>query len=545
MKKIKYLGYTLSLLLLFGACEQETIELQGPEPDLTNVVDEPCPPGATAGSADFTKFVTIGNSLTAGYQAGALFNEGQANSLSKILAEQFECVGGSTTFNQPDINSELGFNTAITPNPVGDVFLGRLLLQGTPPTPQPTISSAAAAPSPVNPAFMYTGSPDAVGITELNNFGVPGIQLGQALIPQTGDWTMAADPRFNPYYARFASTPGTSTILSDAISSLSNGGTFFSFWLGNNDVLGYAISGATNPAIFTSTANFEAYYNSAIDNLLAVPNVKGVVGNIPNVTTIPYFTTVTWDVISFDEAEEEDVASVTALNSGFAGFNAALDGIVANLGHSAEDAARRKVSYSYGNNPVLILDEELEDLGAKFDMLESAGAISEDERAALAPYEQARPITEGELITLSAGAILGTLANPGDPTAVIGAAVPLTGQYTLTTTELAVIQERIDAFNAVIANTVAASDNRIALADVNAKFTQLATNGFDIVNGVTITPALSPPTGGFSEDGVHPNNRGYAYLANIFIDAINAKFGATVPKVNLSKYKSTALPINP
>jgi hypothetical protein len=66
-----------------------------------------------------------------------------------------------------------------------------------------------------------------------------------------------------------------------------------------------------------------------------------------------------------------------------------------------------------------------------------------------------------------------------------------------------------------------------------------------VVNGVTITPALTPPTGVFSEDGVHPNSRGYAYMANVFIDAINAKFGATIPKANLGDYKGTGLPINP
>ncbi|MFM7851876.1 MAG: hypothetical protein ACKO96_08155, partial [Flammeovirgaceae bacterium] len=64
-------------------------------------------------------------------------------------------------------------------------------------------------------------------------------------------------------------------------------------------------------------------------------------------------------------------------------------------------------------------------------------------------------------------------------------------------------------------------------------------------DGVSITPSFAPPTGAFSEDGVHPNSRGYAFMANIFIDAINAKFGATIPKAKLSDYKGTALPVNP
>jgi hypothetical protein len=62
---------------------------------------------------------------------------------------------------------------------------------------------------------------------------------------------------------------------------------------------------------------------------------------------------------------------------------------------------------------------------------------------------------------------------------------------------------------------------------------------------VTITPSFVPPTGAFSEDGVHPNSRGYAFMANIFIQAINTKFSANVPLADISKYKGTGLPVNP
>jgi hypothetical protein len=41
-----------------------------------------------------------------------------------------------------------------------------------------------------------------------------------------------------PYFARFATAPGT-TILGDALV----GSSFFSLWIGANDVLGYAVAG--------------------------------------------------------------------------------------------------------------------------------------------------------------------------------------------------------------------------------------------------------------------------------------------------------------
>ncbi|HEX7027586.1 MAG TPA: hypothetical protein VF268_10115, partial [Gammaproteobacteria bacterium] len=59
----------------------------------------------------------------------------------------------------------------------------------------------------------------------------------------------------------------------------------------------------------------------------------------------------------------------------------------------------------------------------------------------------------------------------------------------------------------------------------------------------TITPNINPPTGIYSEDGIHPNSRGYAFIANIFIDAINEQFGASVPKANLGNYSATGLPL--
>jgi lysophospholipase L1-like esterase len=123
--------------------------------------------------------------------------------------------------------------------------------------------------------------------------------------------------------------------------------------------------------------------------------------------------------------------------------------------------------------------------------------------------------------------------------------VPLADQFVLIPSEIQAILTRTAEFNNVIKAAADNSNNRIALADVNAAFTKLITDRLQIIDGVAISPSFAPPTGGFSEDGVHPNNRGSAYLANIFIDAINSKFNATVPRANLSQYNGTYLPINP
>ena len=59
---------------------------------------EPTKP--TSGDANFTSYVAIGNSLTAGYADGTLYRSGQINSYPNMLAEMFAFAGGGE-FKQP------------------------------------------------------------------------------------------------------------------------------------------------------------------------------------------------------------------------------------------------------------------------------------------------------------------------------------------------------------------------------------------------------------------------------------------------------------
>ena len=131
-----------------------------------------------------------------------------------------------------------------------------------------------------------------------------------------------------------------------------------------------------------------------------------------------------------------------------------------------------------------------------------------------------------------------------NPLSVIGVAVPLGDNFTLLADELAEVQDRTDAFNTIIASTITGLGvgDRVALADVNTAFNDIVAGGPQLIDGVAIAATLAPPAGVFSEDGVHPNSRGYAIAANVFIDAINAKFGANVPSANVSQFAGTALP---
>jgi phospholipase/lecithinase/hemolysin len=73
--------------------------------------------------------------------------------------------------------------------------------------------------------------------------------------------------------------------------------TFAFVWLGNNDVLGYATSGGTNPPIPDPGIAQGLNFTVAFDSVMTALNNAGLHGhiiamNVPDVVTIPYFTAV-------------------------------------------------------------------------------------------------------------------------------------------------------------------------------------------------------------------------------------------------------------
>ncbi|MDQ3394568.1 MAG: SGNH/GDSL hydrolase family protein [Bacteroidota bacterium] len=486
MKNLKYIFKIIYICLLFSSCAQEVIDKYEPVTDTPPPPTEPTP---SSGEADFTKYVAVGNSLTAGYMNGALYTAGQNTSLAAQLAKQFALAGGGA-FNQPDINSENGFFGV---GPDGTTILGRLRL-----------SAATNAPAPIVPGDRPT--PYAGDKATLNNFGVPGITLGTALIPQTGGpydpENPSANPAFNPLYARFASNPGTSTIIGDAATALANGGTFFTFWLGNNDVLGYAVGGASNPGILTSTDDFQQRFQIALGALLqASPQAKGMVVNIPNVIDIPYFKTIPYNPVPLTQDQADQ------LNTAYAQFNAGVEGYNAAV---PESMRRTKITFAEGQNAFIIEDEDLAD----------------------SPLPKWRLTTPNDLVTLRASAEL----SKG-----FGTQQPMPDAFILTPQEQEVIQLRINDFNTIISNVVTANTERVGLVNMNEVFQQFAQTGF-VGDNIFITAALAPPFGAFSLDGVHPNSRGYTYTANRFIEAINQKFNATVPLIKITSTQGNELP---
>ncbi|SHK06523.1 SGNH/GDSL hydrolase family protein [Hymenobacter psychrotolerans] len=228
-------------------------------------------PGADKGSADFSRYIAVGNSLTAGYGDNGLYLEGQLASYPNLLAEQFKTVGGGD-FAQPL------FNQPNQENGSGYLRLTGFTATGNPITANVTTNLAVRA---ITPQALYTRYDAPV-----NNLGVPGIKLADIQTPGYGSQVG------NAYFERITPAANPLQTYFQRVKAEAATATFFTCWLGNNDVLGYATAGgALGPTAITRTDTFQLKANRII-NVLTANGAKGVVATIPNVTNVPFFTTV-------------------------------------------------------------------------------------------------------------------------------------------------------------------------------------------------------------------------------------------------------------
>lgn len=517
MKKI------LPLLAIFGlvfvSCSKDKTTTVTPPV-------EPTPIEYTSGSADFSNFVSVGNSLTAGYSDNALFIDGQTNSYPNMLATNFALAGGGI-FNIPFMADNLGGATlGGTP-----IFGNRLILDFSTGSPMPVEVSGTGSTEISN---TLSGS--------FNNMGVPGAKSFHLGAPGYGNVAGVAAGLANPYYARFASSP-TATVIGDAIAQ---NPSFFSLWIGNNDILTYATGGGVGE---DQTGNFDptTYGSSDITDPIVFANTyesllmalksngaDGIVANIPDITTIPYFTAVPHNPL--DPTNPDFGPQIPTLNATFAQLNGAF----AFLG-----VPERSIEFSTTAASALVIrDDALADISVPLTQTLIGGGLDAPTAGVLGfLYGQARQATAEDLIVFPSQAVIAqlneeafaTLQNLGLPAAnagqlaINGITYPMEDKWVLTPSEQQAVATAHAAYNQTI--EALATQYNVAFVDVNSFFASIAENGFPLADGSVVTADYGTG-GGFSLDGVHPSPRGSALLANLFIETINAKHGSNLPGVN-------------
>lgn len=449
--KFKY--YILILLLAtIAACKPE--------------IDEFSP---SKGGADFTSFLAVGNSLTAGYADGALYLPGQEASLPNILSKQFTFVGGGD-FKQPLTVDDFGVGfDGITPVP--KLILG-------PSTDCLGVTSLGPIRAPVAVDLANLQSVAAGG--PYNNIAVPGVKTFHFFFDQLA--------MVNPYYTRFA--PDVNTPLINLTAGID--ASFFMLWVGANDALGYALAGGaadslTNPGVFAY-----AYDNIVKACMVNQPGVydeaKGVVANIPDILSIPYFSFMSTKIPYNSLVLTAEQAAGLEMLYGFYGYD---------------------FTFQEGPNAFVVQNSD-----------GTWGRMTADDHFVMT-------IPSDSMLCNGMG-----VANPDTQTPF-----PIPHKYILDKAEIADIRGHVDQYNAIIYES--ATLYNLAYVDM-AKVLEETATGIT-VDGIELTSAFV--TGNtFSLDGIHLTPIGNAMAAHYFIDAINATYGANIPQVVVTDYSAVQFP---
>ncbi len=420
----------------------------------------------TSGTANFKHYISVGNSLTQGYQDGGLYEEGQSMSYPSMIASQMAKVQSNMDpFLQPKT----------TGNGSGYMHLEY-------------INGALKPIKPTDPTgYQEDATWSAWGTAEksirYNNLGVAGIKLVQCVnltsedrtinpVILGGIHTILVNQDGNPY-ARFMDfgTSEASLIGGTAKAYLEHvkesNATFFTNWLGNNDVLGYVVNGGVSNTPFTAfgvgldlnalsdLGEFEQKYDS-INKAFSNLGAQGVCATMPNITSIPYVTTFTVSKLTSD-------------------YNYTDVWITDYSG-----TVRKATNEDY------IL------LGASSSISAGVG------------HSQSNPFLNGEVLDVD---------------------------------EAAQAKSHTLALNNIIRTN--ASKYGYAVVDMFSFMDNLSA-GFTF-DGIDLN-AEYIAGGTFSLDGIHPNPRGYAVVANEFIRVINAHYEANIPKIAVGNYRGIKFP---
>jgi lysophospholipase L1-like esterase len=214
---------------------------------LAGIVLLPCALFAQGG-VDFSRYVALGDSLTAGFASGGLAIDSQQGSYPRIL--HFQATGGDQ-FEQPLI-SDPGLPAQLRLASLAPVLIVPKAGQG-------------------HPLNLNLPRP-------YDNLGVPGARVHDTLATVTDHGGM------HDLVLR-----GLGTAVQEAAALHP---TFVTLWIGNNDVLAAATSGIVIEGVtLTPAAAFEHDYR-AIAGALAATGAKMALATIPRVTAIPFVTTI-------------------------------------------------------------------------------------------------------------------------------------------------------------------------------------------------------------------------------------------------------------
>jgi len=544
----------------------------------------PSAPKAGTTNPLFATFVGVGDSLTAGYQAGGLLGANTTNPYSAF-------PGGLVPATQENgywalmFEQATGMSAAQMASPATSVLplinapgIGAQLIPVSPSSPYfggaPFAASHPSCDSFNESAFSAAGFPSirANPTAAVLDVAVPGITAHEAVNmvnpltgpppPQVGTYPTQTCSPYLPM-STDATAGGLQSLVSGESSlyipilgqylsqtapqKLSNGQpatmvnaaamlkpTFATVWLGANDLLKFAFSGGKAAMVDSQPGQMQADITLAVQTLQKAGAQGVAVANLPTVLQTPQF---------FRGDFPASQALCVTQNWLFCDLASEITGGLIAQGVPPATAAATAQTYATG------IVKALEAHTAYGFNADSNWYLTET----------------GFLVALGqANALI--QANPANPnfaaiqldpnaTGQIPSTAPLAGSglgaLYLGDTFAAAVNSMNSTFNTDIA--AAASNTGAALVDINAVFSGIYSGtGPYFAQAASINPNPNPATGApftccslvfnqglLSFDGLHPSNTGYALIANAFIQAIDTKYtNANIPPLSAAQIQA-------
>jgi lysophospholipase L1-like esterase len=269
-----------------------------------------------------------------------------------------------------------------------------------------------------------------------------------------------------------------------------------SFWIGANDVLGAALHGGDLNRI-TPKDQFDAGYRDSLTKLRNNTSALIVAANIPDVVDIPFIN-------FFDRI----FRTIPAL-----GINTPVPVLY--------DQNFQPIDFGDGLFiPILTNESDVVHL------LLSSGRPYEKDGIGIpnlnALIELGFPMDQAtQLIT--------QIQNHG----LAPSGLPFNGEFTLTSSEQEFIQNAVEEFNSSISNI--AFELNVPMVDANGLLSRINNEGVDGFTGEFVL--VDNVNTAFSLDGVHPNNAGYAIIANEFIKVMNDSLGMNIALIETDQLR--------
>jgi lysophospholipase L1-like esterase len=236
---------------------------------------------------NFSNTVFLGDSLTAGFQSGSLLDTAQVHGWAPLVAKQ-----GNFNIIQPLI----AYPGA--PNVLQLVSLG----------PPPVITSVCPPSGTPNVCGSTTGRDNFA--TQVTDLAVPGALLNDVMNTVPLANPAAGQQQINQLVLGFPGL-GYGVAQSQLAFAIQAQPTTIFLWIGNNDAL---IADETGmPSSMTSVANFTTQYQALMTQLMTMTPAHLVIGNIPDVTKVPYLTPAALVLGEYSQATGLPVPVLSAL----------------------------------------------------------------------------------------------------------------------------------------------------------------------------------------------------------------------------------------